>query len=77
MKLREWRVKLGISQAELSRQAHVNRSVINQLEMGTRGMSLAAMHAICVVLGVEYVDVEEFKVLAEKALTPNPKTLAA
>jgi DNA-binding XRE family transcriptional regulator len=66
MKLVEARARRALSVRELSKQARVAARTIYAIEHGEVSPSLATIRKLSAVLGIEPVDVDEFRVTIER-----------
>lgn len=53
LRLREYRRRLGISQAELADRARLHRTYISELENGRKNPSLLTLHRLAAALQME------------------------
>jgi len=66
MKLKEARKRKLLTVEELASQSGVSVSAINKIEQGAWLPSLKTIRKIAPILGIEPVEVEEFKATIEK-----------
>ncbi|HPC72557.1 MAG TPA: helix-turn-helix transcriptional regulator [Treponema sp.] len=66
MKLKEARKRKLLTVEELASQSGVSVSAINKIEQGAWLPSLKTIRKIAPILGIEPVEVEEFKAAIEK-----------
>ncbi|MDD3014468.1 MAG: helix-turn-helix transcriptional regulator [Candidatus Gastranaerophilales bacterium] len=59
-KLRELRIKKGLTQEELSFESYISRSHIGMIEQGKRDISLSAIFKLSRALNVDFLTLFEF-----------------
>lgn len=67
MKLREIRAKKLLTVRELARKAGVSEAALFKIERGEHAPSLTTIRKLSEALGVEAMEVEEFKAAIDKA----------
>ncbi len=88
-RLKELRLKYGLSRRQLAKQSGVALSFINDIEKGTKSATVATLERICAAMGITLAEFfapanreeeplsPELRRLLENARKLNPEQLAA
>lgn len=66
LKLKEFRIRKGLSQSQLARIVDVHPAAIGNYEQGTREPSISTLTKIAVALGVTVDDLIDFQALHDQ-----------
>jgi transcriptional regulator with XRE-family HTH domain len=59
-KIREYRLKMGISQEQLGKLAKVHRTYIGMIERGEKNVTIQNIYKVAMALGVEVKNLIDF-----------------